>query len=444
MEVASCSNAGLAQRVNALGTLQGQRLQYDKSAVTHWLQGKRPRGVVPSLIAEALSQKLGSPVTLAEIGLDDGPELDIGARSLVLRDLADTLDVASELGQADMERRSFLYLLPFSVAAAAGPQRDWLLHLLQSGRQGRDSKVGEAEVAGLHTMMESFTKGDLQLGGQHARMALVSYLTNDVVPLLRRQAQSDEISEELFAGAADLYMLLGWKTYDTGAYGLAQRYLLQGLQLAREGGDKGLSVGSVVLSSMSNLAVSAGDANEAVKLAEAAGHSAVKANSPGAMTRAHAMEARAHASLGDGRRSAASISRAEHAQEVEKDRDPAWMQFMDGAYLANQMAFSFRELDDRTNMERAANLSLSNSQGRQVGSNSVYIATAKLRGGDIDEACKHALRAAEIARKLKSKMVENLVTDFWVELQRTKDRHRVREFGRSLAGLMPDITFPTA
>jgi hypothetical protein len=338
-----------------------------------------------------------------------------------------------------MERRSFLYLLPFSVAASAGPQRDWLLHLLQTERQDTGSKVGKAEVAGLRTMMESFTKGDLQLGGQHARMALVTYLTNDVVPLLQRQAQSDEISEGLFAGAADLYMLLGWKTYDGGAYGLAQRYFLQGLELAKEGGEKGLGIGSVVLSCMSHLAVTAGDATEGVKLAEAAGYSAIKANSPGAMTRAHAMEARAHASLGDGKRTAAAISRAEGAQETDRNHDPAWMEFLDSAYLANQMAFSFRQLNDHINLEQAAKLSLENSNGRQVGSNLIYLATAQLRGGDVDEACTHAMRAAKIASDLKSKMVEKLVEDFWVELQSTNDRRRVQEFGRSLAKVTPDI-----
>ncbi len=44
---AGWSGAELARAVNALGTLHGLALRYDRTAVAHWLSGTRPRRPVP-------------------------------------------------------------------------------------------------------------------------------------------------------------------------------------------------------------------------------------------------------------------------------------------------------------------------------------------------------------------------------------------------------------
>ncbi|WP_329382734.1 hypothetical protein OG625_20040 [Streptomyces sp. NBC_01351] len=66
---AGCTGAELARSVNALGTLQGLALRYDRTAVAHWLSGTRPRPPVPTLIAAALTDRCGRLVTLEEAGL---------------------------------------------------------------------------------------------------------------------------------------------------------------------------------------------------------------------------------------------------------------------------------------------------------------------------------------------------------------------------------------
>jgi hypothetical protein len=60
------SHAGLAHRVNDLGARQGHTLRYDKSSVTRWIGGRHPRGMAPYLIAEALSAKVGQPLSPAD------------------------------------------------------------------------------------------------------------------------------------------------------------------------------------------------------------------------------------------------------------------------------------------------------------------------------------------------------------------------------------------
>lgn len=65
---AGFSEAGLARRVNELAG--PQTLGYDYTATYRWLRlGQIPRGEAPHLIAQALSERLGRPVSLADIGM---------------------------------------------------------------------------------------------------------------------------------------------------------------------------------------------------------------------------------------------------------------------------------------------------------------------------------------------------------------------------------------
>lgn len=69
---ARCSYAGLARRVNDLGGERGLTLQYDYTAVHRWIKrGETPRAPVPTLLAQALSDKLGRRVAPSEFGMPD-------------------------------------------------------------------------------------------------------------------------------------------------------------------------------------------------------------------------------------------------------------------------------------------------------------------------------------------------------------------------------------
>src|SRR2546421_7105775 len=70
LEEAGFSEAGLARRVNELGRARRLSLDYDYTAVYRWTRkGQRPRDPVPTLIAEALTERLGRPVSSVEIGM---------------------------------------------------------------------------------------------------------------------------------------------------------------------------------------------------------------------------------------------------------------------------------------------------------------------------------------------------------------------------------------
>lgn len=431
------SYEGLARRVNEMSGQQGVNLTYDKSSVSHWVKGKRPRGITPFLIAEVLSQKLRRPVRLAEVGFDSDRQLELASQSLIAQqDLTQALEVATALGKADVDRRDFLYVLPFSTAAAAGPQRDWLLHLLEVQRHSK-KRINSHQVDGIRHMMRFFTQADLQFGGDHARTSLVTYLTTDVIPLLQRSRGSTNVDSELFNSTAELYLTLGWMTYDIGSYGLAQRYLMQGLYLAKAAGVGGLAVGSQILSALSHIATSTGEPAEGVRLARVASHTAHRVESRPSLVRSYSMEARAHARLRNPKEVAHAISAAEVAQQSERGTDePAWMSFQDNAYLANQMAYCFRELDDRANMRTFAEHSQQKSVGRQIVSNDCYRATVLLRDGDYEQACNLVLSAAELAGNLRSRIVGQIIDDFRAEVPLFTGRNYASDFEVQVSRLL--------
>ncbi|MFF3374034.1 hypothetical protein ACFYXF_13995 [Streptomyces sp. NPDC002680] len=62
----------LARAVNAAGAEGGMRLRYDRTSVSPWLAGTRPRPAVRLLIAEVLSRRLGRALAPEDCGFDTG------------------------------------------------------------------------------------------------------------------------------------------------------------------------------------------------------------------------------------------------------------------------------------------------------------------------------------------------------------------------------------
>jgi hypothetical protein len=428
MTEAGCSYEGLALRVNTLGAQHGLQLSYDKSSVSHWVNGKRPRSPVPFLIAEILGMKLGRSVSLDEIGLGTTSEAGLATESLLHHsDLRKALSVMDRLGRADMDRRNFLYLLPFSLSAVPGTQRDWLLHLLSLNDEPPRT-CRSTDVENIRRSMQMFTAIDVQFGGNQAREALAAYVTNDVVPLLR-SSRTEKVEHQLFSAAAEIYLQLGWMTFDVGADGLAQRYLTQGLHLARRSDRSGLVVASHLLAALGQIAYANDRLTEGLNFARTALHTAQGADSPRATTRARMVEARALSGLADGKGAATAMSAAEAAADRAGD-DPEWTHFIDTGYLASQMAGCFRVLDDPTKLMHFTRLSVGTHSptGRQAAANSVYMATARLRLGDVEAACAEADQAAEMASRMKSAMTGRLIRQLTGEMRASPPHPRIAHF----------------
>ncbi len=428
------SNAALARRVNELGSLQGVVMRYDKASVTRWLQGMTPKDRAPEFIAAALSGFLGRSITPVDLGFPSEPQRPVVARALVYRDdVGETLHTLAELGSTDISRRSLLGAVPFMATAMVAPQRQWLLWLLEDEQATRLAAVADSgPAAQVQAMIDMFDDMDNRFGGAGVRASIVHYLSTQLVPMLQKRGIPPHQKRFLFTSAAKLAAMAGWSSYDSADYGLAQRYMIQGLQLCREGGDRVL--GGQILAGLSHLATSLGDAAEAVALARTGIATAKGMGSPLGLMRLHAMAARGYAASDDHRRATVSLHAASAALERSRGaaEESPWVRYLDHHYLEAEAALVHRDLDEAGEAERLATASVeanAERRRRQAISRSV-LATALFQQNRLDEAVSTASHALDQLGDVHSERSVQALRDFRTRLAPRRTEPIVREFER--------------
>lgn len=437
---AGCSYASLALRVNELGRRQGVDSNYDKASVTRWLQGQQPRGTTPGLIAAVLSERCGRPVSPADLGFHTDQRRPVAGRALLYgEDVAETLHTLAELGSTDISRRSLLGSVPFVAAALMSPQRDWLLWLLEQ-REGLGSVpvASGGPVEQVHAMIAMFDQMDNHYGGGGVRTSIVHYLSTEVVPLLQRRGTPPELQRQLYAAAARLAAMAGWSSYDAGEYGLAQRYMTQGLRLCAEGRDRVL--GGQILAGLSHLATSLGRPDEGVALARAGVATAKGSGSPLGLMRLYAMSARGHAAQGCAADTSEALRLAEQQLDASRgaDQESVWVRYLDHHYLQAEAALCFRDLGLAAQAERTAGESLSanaDRRRRQAISRSV-LATAHLQQDRLDEAVGAATEALDTLSTVHSERSIQALRDFRRRLEPRRHEPLVQDFERRSRGVL--------
>ncbi|MCX2971134.1 MULTISPECIES: tetratricopeptide repeat protein [Streptomyces] len=373
---ADWSQTQLAQAVNRIGRESGMALRYDNSAVSHWIDGTRPREAVRPLVREALSRRLRRPVTLAEIGFRE--EVPGGA--------VDTVESLVDLGRIDMDpsRRGVLGAGLFSVALTIPDWRD-VVGRLESVQTGRASRIGWADVRTVVAMTERISELDDQFGGRHARPMAASFMVNTVAPYLRAEAPED-VRNGMLSAASDLCYLTGYMAVDEGLHGLAQRYYLKALELAGHADDH--LTYCTTLRGMSVQAVDLGHGAQAQRLADAAA-----AASPQAGQRRRAFlagqQAHAHAQIGDRGNALHFMAQAERAMERAESREKAFGSYDPAAlnYHLGQMKFELGDVGGSiTALEEADRLRPPVFRRTRVRYRAL-LAERQLRVGRLEEAC---------------------------------------------------------
>ncbi|SDQ40911.1 hypothetical protein [Thermostaphylospora chromogena] len=422
------SHKGLARRVNALGAARGfTGWKYDHSSVLRWIGGQRPRDPVPELLAEILALRLGRAVRVEDLGMSAASTpSDLGQE--FSHTWQEGVDTVTALWRADMERRRFLLDSTFAIGAGSAGALRWLTFPVEDGPTGTGTRgVGEAEVTAIREVTRSFGELDNRFGGGRVRSAVVDYLDTAVAPLLREGRYDERTGRRLASAAAELTRLAGWMAYDLEQHGLAQRYLIQALSLARSAGDHAL--GGEILAGMSHQAVYIGRPDHALDLARAAQLSARRSGVHSLMAEAYVLEAHAHAVRKDSRACAAAVHEAETAFDRRTPHDePEWISYFDEAYLSAKIAHCFRDLGDATQTVRHARRSLEMDdryvRGRVF--NLSLLASGLVRQGELEEACAVAEGAVGIAAKLESARTRSYMTDLRARLAPHAEHAAVR------------------
>ncbi|MFF0063621.1 MULTISPECIES: transcriptional regulator [unclassified Streptomyces] len=437
IQEAGCSNAGLARRVNMVGTERGLDLRYDKTSVARWLRGQQPRGRAPGIIAEALGRKLGRTVTIDEIGMANGKNLASGVGLQFSPTVLGAIEQVCELWRSDVGRRDFLSGSAVAASALVEPSRDWLITGADTQvARTAGARVGVSDVEAVRAMTRALTELDHRFGSGHVRPVVVHYL-NSVVSGLLSGSYRESVGRELFAAVARLTELAGYMAVDTGQPGLAQRYYIQALRLAQAAGDRGYG-GYVLAASMSHLAAQLGNPREISQLARAAQEGARGRVTPRAEAMFYAAEARGHALLGDARTCHEVAGKAIAALELAEPSagdDPDWIAHFDHAYLADELAHCYRDLGQAEVAANHASNALDGhpeSRARRRAIGLVLLATAQVQQREVEQACHTGTRAVELLGRLRSSRGAEYLDDLQQRLEPYAAEPSVREFGARL------------
>ncbi|WP_432925863.1 hypothetical protein ACQPZZ_34015 [Microbispora sp. CA-135349] len=410
---AGLSRKGLARRLNGLGSARGLRgMRYDHGSVLRWIGGRRPREPVPGLLAEIFSLRLGRQVSREDIGMPCGTvPADLGQE--FPHSWEEGVASVTALWRADVERRRFLLDSTFALGAGSAGMFRWLAapdgeRLSANGPR----RVGPSDVAAIREVTRSFSELDNRFGGGSIRGPVVRYLHTAVTPLLREGAYGEATGRSLAVAAAELTRLAGWMAYDLEQHGLAQRYLIQALGLARGAGDHALC--GEILAGMSHQAVYIGHPRHGLELARAAVAAARRSGVGSLLAEARVLEAHALALLGE----RTACGGALHEAEIAFDRrtpqnEPGWIGYFDEAYLAAKSAHCLRDLGDGTRAVRQARRSLV-MDGRYVRGrmfNLSLLATALIQEGELEEACQAASSALDLADTIQSARTRTYAAD---------------------------------
>ncbi len=228
IDAINCTYEALARDVRRIAAENGEILQTNKSAISHWVNGTRaPSGRVGQYLAEALSRRAERVITQTEIGLHVG-DADAPAES-------DPVLAVTDLGRADVERHRFLAIAAFTTAGVAMPlgyDHEPTARMLRA-RTGT-SLVGVEDVDVVRQITAAFSAADERLGGGHGLTTVTAYLADTAAPMLRGRFPSEALRRAAFGAVAELAYLAGWKHHDLGQEGAAQRYYQVGYQLACE------------------------------------------------------------------------------------------------------------------------------------------------------------------------------------------------------------------
>ncbi|MFD7547212.1 transcriptional regulator [Streptomyces sp. NPDC059816] len=165
-----------------------------------------------------------------------------------------------------MERRTFLEASLFSIAVQIPEWQD-SVGRIEAIRSGDAQRIGMTDVELVTRMTDRLWKVFEEFGGRHTRPLAAQFLVNTVAPGLHTRSP-DAPHRAMLSAAAFLCYLTGWMAEDEALHGLAQRYYVKGLELAREGGDH--LTYCHVLRGMSVQAADLGHGPDAVRLADAA------------------------------------------------------------------------------------------------------------------------------------------------------------------------------
>ncbi|MGW6740659.1 hypothetical protein ACWGDX_07905 [Streptomyces sp. NPDC055025] len=344
----------LAHAVSSVASEHGHDLSVNRTTATRWLTGAHPRPPAPAYILEALSRRLGRPLTAADAGLTRAPARipDWSWEANPVHHLAKLTK-----SQLDPSRGKPLGADVYSLAMLGIPDWEDLRSRTTARRAGvmAGRRVGRAEVEALQSMTAFFATSTGAFGGGHARTALTAYLADDVTPWLLAPA-GEHVHAQLLTHTAQLTILLGNMCADDGNNALGQHYHRTAAHLAAEAEDP--HTYTIAIRALASHALELGHQQPSLALTEQAAATATRHSSPLTQSFTQSQLALAHARAQDRPRALRALHNAEvlHSHAEQSLSDP--FDSYPIAALHYQRARTLTALGEHQAADRAFHVSL--------------------------------------------------------------------------------------
>ncbi|MGI9003531.1 MAG: hypothetical protein ACR2GH_18065, partial [Pseudonocardia sp.] len=240
LDDAEMTNMALGRAVVAAGAREGTHLGTNTTAVRRMLEGCQPWWPVPRLVAAVLAERLQREVSVTECGFADRSPLaeDPYDGLRCAGTLEGTVCTVVELSGRDMRRRRFLLGSAFSVAAFAEPALVALtVPPAQITVRAGGLRVGMVDVQVFTEHITHLDKLGHEYGSGRVRVEMVQLLHREANQLVHG-SYSEKVGRALLSVVARATKSAGFMSSDAGRHPLAQRYYIQGLDLAMRAGDR--------------------------------------------------------------------------------------------------------------------------------------------------------------------------------------------------------------
>ena len=266
------------------------------------------------------------------------------------------------------------------------------------------------------------------------------YADSELTLLLARPAASPEVDASRARLAAGFFELAGYQAVDAGRPGWAQAYYQQALEQAAASGDR--AYGSyLVAANLGHLALHCDHPGTALRWAEAAGAAVRTSASPATRAAITAVQARAHARMGEERRSTVLMLEAEALlDDVDIEDEPSWIQYFNHAYLADELAHCMHDLGHAPGARDFVADALDgvgNDHVRRLAIDAALLASSWVRSGDLERPCQVGMEAVGYAARTSSGRCVERIARLLADLNPQRDHREVVQFREFVREVLP-------
>jgi transcriptional regulator with XRE-family HTH domain len=314
--------------------------------------------------------------------------------------MGDTVAEVLALGRMDVQRREFLAAVAAGLGILGAPDVEAITRRVS--RPG-GLRVGRGEVTAVRSMTTALGDTASELGGGHARLLAVRYLTDYVGPWLNG-TYTTSVGRELFAATSELVHLTGWMARDAGLHGKAQRYYLNSYRLATEAGAHELA--ATALRGLAEQAIDLGHIATAVGLAQACARAGRTLDNPKAVAYYTTTHARAAAADADRATASSRLIVAEHAIEhATTAPGQSWASHYSAGRWAHDSGMVLATLGDLVAAEQQLHIALDTYGIDRRRTRAMVLADlgqVQLKRGDTDQALASWQRFLDAAEGVQS------------------------------------------